>query len=183
METKIKLAILGDVCPTADYAQLFESQTVLTELLPVIRDANYTELALQRLWINHYATDFWGCSEEAQESLFTEADRTSDRAQVIHNAVDLEAFLAAPQCTIRQELEIPEEALVIGTVGRIAQVKHYELAADTIRALWDRNVNCHYVAAAENRQPVFLQQIADAVRSAGFDVSAEAERVRVLYDA
>ncbi len=41
METKIKLAILGDVCPTADYAQLFASQTVLTELLPVIRDADY----------------------------------------------------------------------------------------------------------------------------------------------
>ncbi len=115
------------------------------------RAFNYSELYLQRLWINKYATDYWGCSEEALSSLFTKEHCKSTKAQVIHNAVDLERFSRYAGKTIRDELNIPESAFVIGTVGRIAAVKNYELAADIIAELWSRNIDCHYVVAGREQ--------------------------------
>ena len=117
----------------------------------VSKFANYTELYLQRYWINKYATDYFGCSEEALASLFTKKHCSSSKAQVIHNAIDLEKFSRYSGTTIRDELQIPKDAFVIGTVGRIAMVKNYEFAADVIKALWDKGFDCHYVVAGRKQ--------------------------------
>ncbi len=113
--------------------------------------ANYTELYLQRYWINKYATDYFGCSKEALTSLFTKKHCESEKAQVIHNAIDLEKFSRYQGKTIRDELNISNDAFVIGTVGRIARVKNYELAADVIKKLWDNGFDCHYIVAGRKQ--------------------------------
>ncbi len=115
------------------------------------RAFNYSELYLQRMWINKYATDYWGCSDDALASLFTKEHCESPKAQVIHNAVDLEKFSRYTGDTIREELNIPKSAFVIGTVGRIAAVKNYELAADIVAELWNKNIDCHYVVAGRKQ--------------------------------
>ncbi|MBR5223564.1 MAG: glycosyltransferase [Clostridia bacterium] len=117
----------------------------------VSKIANYTELYIQRYWINKYATDYWACSKEALSSLFTKKHCECQNAQVIHNAIDLEKFSRYSGETIRDELNIPNDAFVIGTVGRIAKVKNYEFAADVIKALWDRGFDCHYVVAGRKQ--------------------------------
>lgn len=113
--------------------------------------ANYTELYLQRYWINKYATDYFGCSKEALASLFTKKHCESEKAKVIHNAIDLEKFSRYSGETIRDELNIPNDAFVIGTVGRIAKVKKYELAADVIKTLWEKGFDCHYIVAGRKQ--------------------------------
>ncbi len=115
------------------------------------RAFNYSELYIQRHWINKYATDFWGCSEEALTSLFTPENRNSSKAQIIHNAINLERFSRFSGDTIRRELDIPNSSFVIGTIGRIASVKNYELAADIIELLWKRNIDCHYIVAGRKQ--------------------------------
>lgn len=117
----------------------------------VSKIANYTELYIQRYWINKYATDYWACSKEALASLFTKKHCECQNAQVIHNAIDLEKFSRYSGTAIRDELKIPKDAFVIGTVGRIAKVKNYEFAADVIKALWDRGFDCHYVVAGRKQ--------------------------------
>ncbi len=117
----------------------------------VSRLANYAELYLQKRWIKRYATDFWGCSQEALISLFGEERSRSPRAQVIHNAVDLNKFSRYEGGTVREELGIAAGAFVIGTVGRIASVKNYELAADIVEELWKRGIDCHYVVAGRKQ--------------------------------
>lgn len=128
---------------------------------PVSRVANYAELYLQRFWINRCATDYWGCAEEALESLFTRTNRQSEKAQVIHNAIDLEKLSTCPQYTIRDELGLSTNDLVIGTVGRIATVKNYELAADVISELWKRGVDCHYVVAGRKQSDGSVRYLFD----------------------
>ncbi len=123
------------------------------------RLANYTELYLQRRWIKRYATDFWGCSDEALVSLFDAEQRRSPKAQVIHNAIDLEKFSRYNGPNIREELGIPESSFVIGSVGRIAAVKRYELAADVIEALWKRGVDCHYIVAGRKQTEGCVQYL------------------------
>ncbi len=117
----------------------------------ISRLVNNAELYLQKLWIKRYATDFWGCSEKALASLFDAAQCCSPQAQVIHNAIELEKFSRYAGPTIREELSIPESAFVIGTVGRIAAVKNYELAAEVIESLWKRGADCHYVVAGRKQ--------------------------------
>ncbi len=111
----------------------------------------YSELYLQRRWIKRYATDFWGCSEDSLFTLYDEEQRRSPRMKIIHNAIQLEKFSRHTGATVRSELGISDSAFVIGTVGRIAAVKNYELAADIIAELWKRGVNCHYIVAGRRQ--------------------------------
>ena len=117
----------------------------------IYRSVMKAELILQRRWINRYATDYWACSEEALPSLFTKSHYNSEKAQVIHNAIDPKALTHYDGDTIREELDIPEDLPVVGSVGRIAKVKNYELAADLIAALWDKGHKFAYVVAGRKQ--------------------------------
>ncbi len=115
------------------------------------RIANNAELKIQRRWIKKYATDFWGCSKEALPSLFNEKQISSERCQVIHNAINLNRFICGDSNALRKELNLSSQDIIIGSVGRIAAVKNYELAADIIKELWNRGINAHYVVAGDKQ--------------------------------
>ncbi len=106
-----------------------------------------SERQLQMMWINRYATDFWGCSPEAMQSLFSKKHQQGDRAQVIHNAVDIGRLLTPASISLREELGIDPDAIIIGSVGRMALVKNYELSAEVIKTLWQQGHKVHYVLA------------------------------------
>lgn len=114
------------------------------------RFANNVELYIQRYWINKYATDYWACSEEAMTSLYTKEHINSDRGQVIHNAINVSKFTSVRGETLADELGIVDEP-VIGSVGRIANVKNYKLTAKIIKELWNRGHNFHYVVAGRKQ--------------------------------
>lgn len=120
------------------------------------RVVNNAELYLQRCWIKKYATDFWSCSEDAMPSLFTKKQIKSERAHVIHNAINMERFTSCESGVLRKEYNLSENDIVIGTVGRIANVKNYRLAADTVKELWHRGFDFYYVVAGVK------QDLADA---------------------
>ncbi len=111
------------------------------------RTVNKAELFIQRRWIKKYATDFWSCSEDAMPSLFTNKQIKSGKARIIHNAINMEKFTACDDGVLRKEFGLSKDDIVIGTVGRIASVKNYRLAADIIKELWSRNFDCYYVVA------------------------------------
>lgn len=147
-----------------------------------LKAANYAELILQRLWINKYATDYWGCSEDALPSLFTKKHCHSEKTQVIHNAIDLCSFSRYTGQTVRDELSIPKSELVFGTVGRIARVKDYELAADVISALWERGINCHYVVAGRKQSEQSVQYLFDKLgKDARFHYLGVRDNLPAIY--
>ncbi|MBQ2944586.1 MAG: glycosyltransferase [Ruminococcus sp.] len=127
------------------------------------RVVNNAELFIQRHWIKKYATDFWGCSEDAMPSLFTKKQINSEKARIIHNAINMEKFTSCDGGVLRKEYNLSKDALVIGTVGRIAKVKNYRLAADIVKELWQRNVDCYYVVAGVKQDLADAQYLFDTL--------------------
>lgn len=123
------------------HAKILFDGSVLSKL------KNNLELLIQRFWIKKYATDFWGCSMDAMPSLFSKKQIKSDNAKIIHNAIDLQKFLSSKSGILRQELGLTDKDIIIGSVGRIAPVKNYPLAANIIKELWNRGLDIHYVVA------------------------------------
>lgn len=115
------------------------------------RTANNIELGLQRLWINKYATDYWACSSDALKSLFSKVNMRSATAHVIHNAIDLKKFTDYDGQTLRQEIGLNPEDILIGSIGRLANVKNYVFTADLIKNLWDTGFDVHYVVVGRKQ--------------------------------
>lgn len=127
------------------------------------RIANILELKIQRHWIKKYATDFWGCSDEAMLSLFNSKQIKSKRSKIIHNAIDLDRFLNCTDGGLRNELKLESSEIIIGSIGRIVPVKNYRLASEVIKELWRRGVDVHYVVAGEKQNTVESNYLFDAL--------------------
>ena len=78
------------------------------------------------------ATSYVAPSTEAGLYMFGESGVRSDRFSILHNAVDLEEFTYREDFRerIRMELGIPEDAFVIGHIGRFNQQKNHAFLLD-----------------------------------------------------
>lgn len=76
---------------------------------------------------------FFGCSEIAGQWLFGKKIVASNRYYMLKNAVDLERFSYKQQIKneIRSQLNIPENALVIGHIGRMHPQKNHKFLIDS----------------------------------------------------
>lgn len=79
----------------------------------------------------------------AQMEVIGNIEPIRDKLVVLHNAVDVDAFSNAH--SIREEIGLPEEALVIGTVAQIGYRKGVDLFLDTADQLLDRHPQLKFV--------------------------------------
>lgn len=87
------------------------------------------ELKVQKWLIARYATDFWGCSQEANESLFYKYKLTTEHSKIINNAIDTNKFTntdASEVSKLRDSYGLNDDSIVIGNVGRV--VRHKNIA-------------------------------------------------------
>lgn len=79
-----------------------------------------------RPFVGVYATDFWACSEKAADFFYHRGIR--NKALVINNAIELEQFIfdLEKRKKIRTEYNIPDDALVLGQVGRLVDFNKYQ---------------------------------------------------------
>jgi len=86
---------------------------------------------LIKLWykraIPAYATELFACGKEAGDWMFAGAP-----FRVLNNAIDTKKYVYDPEVDrrIRKSLEIPEDAFVIGHVGRFQAVKNHSFLLD-----------------------------------------------------
>ena len=101
---------------------------------------SYAELFWQKRLIKKHSTDFWGCSKEAQESLFNKKTRRSDKCNVISNLIDANRFIYPNEELIKLNKEKfnPSSKFAIGLIGRIAPVKNYLFAIEVAKELKTR---------------------------------------------
>lgn len=93
------------------------------------------EAALHRMFrplIGLAATSYVAPSTEAGLYMFGKSGVNSGRFSILHNAVDLAEFAYREDARkkIREELGIPDDALVIGHVGRFNQQKNHTFLLD-----------------------------------------------------
>lgn len=83
------------------------------------------------------STHYFACSEIAGEWLFGKKSVENKEVYVIHNAVDLEKFKFdnLKREAIRNELNINENEIVIGHVGRFTNQKNHEFLIDVFNEI------------------------------------------------
>lgn len=91
------------------------------------RDAKYLLKLFYKRMIAGQATQLFACSEEAGRWMFGNAD-----FRVLNNAIDAGkyAFDADIRSTVRRELGLPADALVVGHVGRFDPQKNHRFLVE-----------------------------------------------------
>jgi len=83
-------------------------------------------LALTKRWIYRNATRGLACSQLAAIALFGNAWRIDPRWKILYYGVDFNLFkLRIDKSAVRAEFGIPDDAFVIGQVGRFAEQKNH----------------------------------------------------------
>lgn len=102
-----------------------------------------SELSLQvlRLYINHYSNHFWACSHAAWKRLFY----PWKQEVVIPNMINVEAYLSSDEKEVAKAAIGIEGKFVVGSVGRVARIKNYELAIRAVALLKEQGREAHFV--------------------------------------
>lgn len=110
------------------------------------KDIKYPiKLACKRL-ISRYATHLFACGEQAGEWMFN-----GHGFSIIPNAVDLNKFEfdGAVRVGVREELDIPSNALLIGHVGRFDRVKNHAWIIRVFAEVLKRDSNAWLVLVGD----------------------------------
>ena len=103
---------------------------------------NETKLSLMKCYVKKYATDRWACSNEAAVRLFG----TCDGTVIIPNVIYVKDYLSNEQKRIHAKDKYNlGNRFVIGSVGRIARIKNYELIIRTISELNKRGKKVDFI--------------------------------------
>lgn len=91
---------------------------------PLMKYVVYFLHYYNKLWLGDYATDYWACSTVAGKFMFPKS--VQEKMQIIPNAVDTTKFYPDERigANVRAELGIEEDAIVIGHVARMCEVKN-----------------------------------------------------------
>ena len=99
-------------------------------------------LFIMKKYVNAYANQFWACSEAAAKRLFYK----NKKYTVIPNVIDVQKYFHDDDKRVgeRAKLNIADNEIAVGAVGRVAPIKNYEVIIDAISILKNRGVNARF---------------------------------------
>lgn len=99
---------------------------------------------LNRRRIRSIATDFWSVSDEASAWFYGSDFRTLPNYQVVTNSINASRFSFSQRNRdeARAELGVPEDAVLIGNVGRLHEQKNQGFMLRIIERLVIEGMNC-----------------------------------------
>lgn len=94
-----------------------------------------------RPFSKRYATDYFACSELAGRYMFGDKTFNEGKVTVINNAIDLDEFKYDKKLRNkkRKELNIDDDILVIGHIGRFVAQKNHEYLIDIFNEIHKKN--------------------------------------------
>lgn len=134
--------------------------------------ARTVELKLQRLLVALFATDYWGCSEKACESLFYRRVLRQDKAIVINNAMDVEAFHSVPEEQTTQLLRsygVNDNTFIVGNTGRVVRRKELGFIIDVLEVLDRKRVDFLFVCAGRVDDNDYMSEVLGKVKEKGLE--------------
>ena len=118
-----------------------------------------------RPWNKLFATDYFGCGEIAGRWMY--GDRCFDRGKVtvIPNAIETKKFAFDPEARkqLRDELKVPQDAFVIGHVGRFMYQKNHTFLIDIFAEVLKQNPNSILLLIGEGELMQSIQVKAKAL--------------------
>jgi sugar transferase (PEP-CTERM/EpsH1 system associated) len=91
-------------------------------------------------WFAEHTQALFAVSKQLSADLDKHVGIPQSRIQVLYNGVDLERFGSGDRATARRLLGLQQTDLVIGSVGRLVQVKNYPLLLKAVAALNQKDV-------------------------------------------
>jgi len=107
-------------------------------------------MSVVRGWLRKHMTAGLGASREACACLFGSEWETDTRVRVLHCGVDFSPFHApVSSADVRRELGLPDDAFVVGHVGRFGRQKNHDLFLDIAADLAARDGRVHFLLVGD----------------------------------
>lgn len=124
------------------------------------------KLAVMKNYVNQYGTDYWACSEPAGKRLYYK----NKSVMIIPNVIDVEKYLAAEDKRVAAREKIGfRNSFILGSVGRIAPIKNYELAIKTVAELYRRGRSAEYVCYGRIVDESYYESLLDLTKELKVD--------------
>jgi len=123
-----------------------------TELLvPTLRFHQRLVARVTIPWVRRHATLALACSEAAAETLFGKYWRHDPRWQILHYGIDLRPFSvpSGQRLELRRSLGLPDDAFVIGHVGRMSPEKNHQFLITLASEITKRMPGVHFVLVGD----------------------------------
>lgn len=120
------------------------------------------EMKFQKFLINKYSDQYWGCSKEANKSLFYFSKLNNQNSAIINNAVDVQQYQEVSLKAItalKKTYKIGEDTFVLGNVGRIVRHKNVLFIIEVLNELKIRGIDFVFVFAGRADQMAYLEEI------------------------
>ena len=119
------------------------------------KNLKYPIKLVMKRGIPKYATELLACSRDAGDWMFGGADY-----RVVNNAVDAKAHRCDPEGAgkVRREWGIPEDALVVGHVGRFCAVKNHTYIVEIFSEIHRKNPNSRLLLVGEGDLRAQIEQ-------------------------
>lgn len=90
-----------------------------------------------------FATDYMCCTEHAGRWLFGDKAFDKGKVYILNNAIDIEKFKYNEKIRnkVRKKLNIDNDTLVIGHIGRFVKQKNHEFLIDVFKEVYQSNNN------------------------------------------
>ncbi len=134
------------------------------------------------LFVGKCATDFVACTAQAAKL----HGRYARSAYIMHNAIDFERFSFSKSAreSIRDELGVSDDTLVLGSVGRLSEEKNQAFMIDVLQSVRARGVPCVLVIAGSGVERDALESKAQSLGQANhFIMLGDRSDVEALYSA
>jgi sugar transferase (PEP-CTERM/EpsH1 system associated) len=111
----------------------------------------------------HYATRFCCVSDNTAQHVADNRIVARSDIDVVYNGIDIDRFIDAGNCRhlVRRSLGLSEHTFLIGTVGRLSEIKRQDILIDAFAlfAAWDSD--SHLMLVGDGPQRTFLTKLAD----------------------
>lgn len=131
---------------------------------------NNTEMFFQKILISFFATDFWGCSVEANKRLYW--GYLQPKTVVINNAIDVDAFLNISEIQVhdlRKSYKANNNILILGNVGRIVRHKNIIFLLDLLKELNNRKIVSKLVIAGRIDDQKYFEEFMTKAKNLKID--------------
>jgi glycosyltransferase involved in cell wall biosynthesis len=120
-------------------------------------------LSAMRCAINIFSTVGLAASSDAARSLFGERWDTDSRNRVLHCGIDLEGFSKGPDETVRAELGIPADAVVICHIGSFSEQKNHPFILKTLSYILSQQPNVTLLLVGEGTGRKRIERLASEI--------------------
>lgn len=135
---------------------------------------------VQKLTVN-YSTELLSNSKAAIDSFYPRNIKARNKFTVIRNGINSDLFKSSKQ-NIRNDLEIPKEAFLVGHVGRFNPSKNHKTIIDVAVQICHENSEIYFVLCGNGVKDALLEKIRTTGLASRIKLLNNVEKVIEIYN-